>query len=816
MAAIPHQAGVLDPLELVRAYAAAGLRVFPLHSMHGGRCTCGTDDCKSAAKHPRTARGVLEATTDHATIDAWARRWPGCNWGMALDGLVVIDCDPRNGGDTTASIIEQQHGAWPDTATARTGGGGWHRLYRTRDGITYTGNKLGPGIDTKTGAGAYIVVEPSIHASGKPYEWIDGTDPYLVPPAIAPDWLGHRAGSRPPPDSASVHLTDDVLIDVRSALSAFDPNEYDDWILVGHCLKHVAGGFELWDQWSRGSPKYGDGNRDPAQVWTSIDPTRTTYKGLFAHAQKRGWINPKARARQQEIAANAVKARADDPRTVIILRPGHRHEALTAIDEVLAATGRVFIRGQRVVHVSHSATKLHGVEVPEHVPHIADATPGWVATQVGRLARLERPNKDGELKLTDCSRELAAFYCDLREWQLPPIRGIASTPLLLPDGAINTANGYDEHSGLWVDWRGGALDVPTNPTRADALIALQRLYKLIETFPFDDPKMDGTIALAALMAAALRPSLDRCPAFAMVSPTAGTGKTKLCKTVAALADTAPPLPLTFGHSEEEFQKALATAVMISPPVALIDNINADGLNSNILAVAISEGAAQIRRFGSNTEAANVECSSLFLLTGNNLWLADDMLRRVLVCSLDPRVEHPELRTFGADPEAHARAHRAEYLRDVHIIVRAFRRWGVTITAQPLAGFDSFCKMIRDPLVWLGQPDLVDKVVLLKDTNPKRASEAELLAALYEEFGKRRFAASDVYAKTGPDGLSGNATLRACVEEVCPNKVSAKAIGRAFLRIKHRVIGGHRLREHPRSGDRSLQYSIECIEDSAFG
>jgi len=48
----------------------------------------------------------------------------------------------------------------------------------------------------------------------------------------------------------------DALIDKLSYISA-DP--YDQWLLVGMALRHEGYGWEVWDEWSRSSPKYAEG-----------------------------------------------------------------------------------------------------------------------------------------------------------------------------------------------------------------------------------------------------------------------------------------------------------------------------------------------------------------------------------------------------------------------------------------------------------------------------------------------------------------------------------------------------------------------------
>lgn len=114
------------------AYAARGWRVFPLHTIRDGACTCGRETCRTPAKHPRTKHGLKEATTDESQIRSWWTRWPDANLGIATgDGLVVLDVDPRHGGDQ--SVRKLPHYPF-ETPIVRTGSGGQHFYFRT-DGV---------------------------------------------------------------------------------------------------------------------------------------------------------------------------------------------------------------------------------------------------------------------------------------------------------------------------------------------------------------------------------------------------------------------------------------------------------------------------------------------------------------------------------------------------------------------------------------------------------------------------------------------------------------------------------------------------------
>lgn len=181
------------------AYAALGWAVVPLHTPRGpDACSCGwrrrdPGEKHSIGKHPRTEHGLLDATTDPDIIrEWWTKHWPTANIGIltgAGSGIIAVDIDPRHGGDETWEAVLAEHGPIPDTVEALTGGGGRHILFRHPGGRVAGGTgKLGPGIDLKADGG-YLVVEPSLHESGRRYMWEASSRPGEVPLADAPDWL---------------------------------------------------------------------------------------------------------------------------------------------------------------------------------------------------------------------------------------------------------------------------------------------------------------------------------------------------------------------------------------------------------------------------------------------------------------------------------------------------------------------------------------------------------------------------------------------------------------------------------------------------
>lgn len=184
--------------------ACLGLPVFPLHSVvkmdkcDRYICTCGKLDCGSAGKHPlgRVApNGFKGATTDKAKVSHWFTCYPDANVGLATGSIVVVDVDPRNGGDISLRQLERCHGELPHTWRSITGGGGEHIFFAPPAGSQISCIQLSEGIDLKAGGG-YIVAPPSKHVSGRNYCWNVDYHPDTTPLAPLPAWIAELSKRR--------------------------------------------------------------------------------------------------------------------------------------------------------------------------------------------------------------------------------------------------------------------------------------------------------------------------------------------------------------------------------------------------------------------------------------------------------------------------------------------------------------------------------------------------------------------------------------------------------------------------------------------
>lgn len=172
-------------------YARHGWPVLPLHTPRDGGCSCGQHDCKSVGKHPRTLHGLKDATVSETTICRWWEQWADANVGAVTgqqSGLVVLDLDVgHSDGVDGIETVKARFGFEPVSHFQRTGGGGLQCFFE-RPKLAVVKSRCGtgaiaPGVELKADGG-YVVLPPSVHKSGRHYEWLgdpelDGALPQL-------------------------------------------------------------------------------------------------------------------------------------------------------------------------------------------------------------------------------------------------------------------------------------------------------------------------------------------------------------------------------------------------------------------------------------------------------------------------------------------------------------------------------------------------------------------------------------------------------------------------------------------------------------
>jgi len=499
-------------------------------------------------------------------------------------------------------------------------------------------------------------------------------------------------------------------------------------------------------------------------------------------------------------------------RPTIVCKAG---EIARMVDQADATVAGLCFRSNGLVRLSRDAdlAPRTGVRIAEGDLTAVPVTPEWLMLALARHANFVR--HDGRSRRhvpIDPPLPLArALLAQADRSAAPVLVGIGQHPTLRADGSPVMEPGYDSASGLYLDFEPDAFPpLAAEPIRRDAETALALLLDVLREFPFAKPE-HRSVALALLLTAVVRATLPTAPIFGISAFAPGSGKTYLAAIVGLLQTGRDPAMLSLPvNDENEARKRFFAALQRKPPAIVLDNIVAP-LRSEALCTITTVSVWTERLLGASRDVA-VSTNTLVIATGNHLTPVGDLVRRSLLCRLDPGVERPEEREFSRDLRVHVLQHRPQLVIAALTVLRAYllagspRPQGI----KPLASFERWDHLVRGALLWLGEPDPVATREELRENDPVRERRANLLAAWHEHFGSRQVTASDVVfaANSGAARLQ-NALVPFAEER---GELSTKRLGYSLRGLLGVVTDGLRLSRASRTTE-GQAFSIEVCDDS---
>ena len=358
---------------------------------------------------------------------------------------------------------------------------------------------------------------------------------------------------------------------------------------------------------------------------------------------------------------------------------------------------------------------------------------------LGRASDFRRRKvKSDDWVSIDCSPKVAqAYLARINQWNVPLLRGISTTPVLLPDGRIIEDDGYDPATGILLNKQGVEFPrVPINPTRDEAVAALRLHQQVFRDFTFVS-EVGRAVAVAASLTLVARQCFRHAPGFACSSTAAASGKTLLQGIPSIIAVSVEPALAKWSVKPEEADKHLDSVLLIGRPAVLIDNIPKEVVvDSDRLCQAITGDRLDIRVLGAS-RVITVDTRGLTIfLNGNNLAFKGDITRRIARIDLDPEDERPELRPLGGPDKlkAEVRRLRPELVSGGLTLLRYYLQAGQPDLVQPIGSFEQWCELVPSALAHLGMEDATKSMLQAREDNSERAQHAALLAAWHKEFG----------------------------------------------------------------------------------
>ncbi|MBF0429181.1 MAG: hypothetical protein HQL94_09685 [Magnetococcales bacterium] len=489
--------------------------------------------------------------------------------------------------------------------------------------------------------------------------------------------------------------------------------------------------------------------------------------------------------------------------------PGEIHRVVDAAERGLAQSHRHYQRGGLIVTVT--------TDPGTHETRVQDISQPALVRALAGVATWERYDARSEawVRTDPPSRHSGVLFDSQGYAHLPVLNGLTRQPYLRPDGSLMSRAGYDAATGIFGVFNERAFAIPDHPTRDEADEATKLLNGLLSEFHFADDH-DLAAALSAILTAVVRPSLPHAPMFHVKAHVVGSGKSYLCELITAFATPQRGTPTTFPKEDEECRKLLLAELLRAPAVIEFDNLTSDLLAHKSLCTALTAEFMTGRILGVS-KTATVNTRTLFLSSGNNVGPVQDMARRCITISLDPRIETPAARSFERpDLVRDVLTERGRYVSAALTIVRAWIDAGRPKSeCKGLASYGDWSNLCRQPLMWLGFADPTNAIFESMADDPDREILDRLLKAWHEEFGNTPTMVRDAIKRAScsfdPENTNSQGELKEVLHDIALERgeINRRRLGWWIKRQVGRIVNG--LKFVRASGNRSAEaWKVESV------
>jgi len=474
------------------------------------------------------------------------------------------------------------------------------------------------------------------------------------------------------------------------------------------------------------------------------------------------------------------------------------------------------------VHVvCEKKTQTSGITLPEAVPQIRVLPKALLRERITQAVRMVEERQTGQDVERVAKRPpdwlVQAIHQRGDYGSVPKLAGIVRTPALRPDGTILQDAGYDSATALLLLPSCSFPEVPESPTLQDAQNAVAELFDVVADFPFESDA-HRSIWLACVLTMLARPAIGGpCPLFVFDANTRGAGKTLLADLAGIVTTGSPLARQPWPKGDEQVRKMLTSILMEGWPAVLFDNVTST-LGGASIDAALTGTVWQDRVLGESRTTGQLPLTTVWLASGNNVELATDTARRVLMARLECLEEHPEDRVDfrHVDIRQHVRAGRSRLAVAGLTLLRAYFAAGCPDGGIPQWGsFEAWSRLIRHAIVWAGCADPWQARETVR-TADRTAELLQLIHAGIEEAdldGNGLTTADIVQLLEAPvvaDSVDRWSTLRTAMTELCGAKLQSKKIGYGLRKFRGRVCAGKRLDSRPGHGG-VKRWSVEKVE-----
>lgn len=486
---------------------------------------------------------------------------------------------------------------------------------------------------------------------------------------------------------------------------------------------------------------------------------------------------------------------------------GQSLEAIAATVRVLKNMHDVFCYGSNLVFIFDGRPIIF---TPELLTY-------YVAGVVQYFTRKKDRNGNAYEILLDPPQSLIKQILSTAFMQgFKPLNAVITAPTITPDNHVINRAGYDTATGIYLATNEDMPYIPDIVSADDVAKAVEILLEPVKDFPFVS-SLDRSVCFSAMLTAAVRAVLPTAPAYAMDAPKQGTGKTYLAQCIGYLynGSNVAAMPPLDARNDDETRKRLFSELLKGSRVILWDNVMGV-FNSGSLAAMLTSPDFNDRILG-KSESSTAKNKALFLLTGNNLEVAGELPRRILISRLDSQMENPLARTFSFNPLKHIEKHRLEIIAAAIVVIRGYLQTvehelgGIML--DKLASFEDWDTLARQPVAWLATEDsrfedpkkAIDLSIMV---DPEQQTLSDLLHAIADCRGIGTFFEAKELLQCMESSFYTE--LADIFKEFLPkDNLNSRSVGKVLSWRRDRVADGLRL-VMVQNGKKAAKFKIEKV------
>ena len=328
------------------------------------------------------------------------------------------------------------------------------------------------------------------------------------------------------------------------------------------------------------------------------------------------------------------------------------------------------------------------------------------------------------------------------ELGLPVLETVSTVPVITSEGKILTDDGYDAESKT-------LLILKNLEDFKFELISIAEIRRILDDlfvdFPFAFPEIGKAHAYAMLLQPFVRQMISGAtPLYLIESPTRGTGKGLLCNIVSYVVTGKPAPIMTLPRTGEEMEKRITSNLLEGNPLILLDNVNK--LGGDELAAILTAEIWRGRRLG-KSEMLHISNHAMWVATGNNVDLCDDIPRRVIPIRLDAGVEKPEERKSFKHPDlkVFVLQNRSKIINACLSLVQHWVNNGYPKGSKNLGSYENYAQIIGGILEIANVTGFLDGREYLYEYSDKETTEWKAVCEIWwEQYELRPASPKDLF------------------------------------------------------------------------